>query len=87
MINIYLLKPHLLTVQQAAVFLKLSVPTLYGFTHNATIPFCKKGKRLYFSKEDLSSWVKTGRHRTKDEIAQDADIFLTQQKKKWSNGK
>lgn len=78
---------ELLSIQQAAVFLKLSVPTLYGFTHNASIPFCKKGKRLYFSKTELSNWIKTGRHKTKDEIALDADIFLTQQKKKSSNGK
>ena len=78
---------ELLTIQQAAAFLKLSVPTLYGFTHNATIPFCKKGKRLYFSKADLSNWIKTGRNKTKEEIALDADIFLSQQKKKLNHGK
>jgi excisionase family DNA binding protein len=78
---------ELLSVQQAATFLKLSVATLYGFTHNATIPFCKKGKRLYFSKLDLTEWVKTGRNKTKEEIAFEADIFLTQQKKKWNHGK
>lgn len=78
---------ELLTIQQAATFLNLSVPTLYGFTHNATIPFCKKGKRLYFSKSDLTLWIKTGRKKTKEEIAHEADIFLTQQKKKSNHEK
>lgn len=78
---------ELLSIQQAAKFLNLSVPTLYGYTHNASIPFCKKGKRLYFLKSDLTLWIKTGRKKTKDEIASEADIFLMQQKKKSNHGK
>ena len=37
---------QLLTVQQAAELLNLSVPTLYGYTQRAEIPVCKRGKRL-----------------------------------------
>lgn len=52
---------QLLTVQQAAELLNLSVPTLYGYTQRAEIPVCKRGKRLYFSKQSLFEWIKDGR--------------------------
>lgn len=59
---------QLLTVQQAADLLNLSVPTIYGLVSRMEIPVSKKGKRLYFSKEELADWVKTGRRRTIAEI-------------------
>ncbi|MFY9309740.1 MAG: helix-turn-helix domain-containing protein [Bacteroidia bacterium] len=59
---------HLLTIQQAAEFLKLTVPTIYGYVSRNEIPFSKKGKRLYFSKQKLMEWGKTGRKKTIAEI-------------------
>ena len=55
---------QLLTVKEAAEFLHLSVPTIYGFVSKAEIPFSKKGKRLYFSKLELMEWIKQGRKKT-----------------------
>jgi excisionase family DNA binding protein len=52
---------QLLTIQQAAEFLSLSVPTLYGYVSRKAIPFYKRSKRLYFSKQELTDWVKAGR--------------------------
>jgi len=71
----------LLTVQQAAEFLHLTVPTLYGKVHAREIPFSKKGKRLYFSKAELSDWVKAGRKKTQAEISEEAQDLLTRKKK------
>ena len=41
---------QLLTIQQAAELLSLSVPTLYGYVHRAEIPAFKRPgtKRLFF---------------------------------------
>ena len=50
-----------LTISQAAEFVNLTVPTLYGFVSKRTIPFSKVGKRLYFSETELTSWIKSGR--------------------------
>ena len=50
-----------LTISQAAEFVNLTVPTLYGFVSKRTIPFSKVGKRLYFSEAELSTWIKSGR--------------------------
>lgn len=72
----------LLTIDQASEFLKLSVNTIYTHTRQATIPFCKKGKRLYFTKIELLEWVKSGRKKTTTEIKAEADTFLSNNKKK-----
>ena len=67
---------QVLTIQKAAEKLCLSVPTLYGLVHDAKIPVSKKGKRLYFSKQELTEWIKTGRKKTVSEISSEADNYL-----------
>jgi excisionase family DNA binding protein len=44
----------LLSINEAAKYLNLAKQTLYGFTSTRTIPFIKKGKKLYFKKSDLN---------------------------------
>jgi len=63
---------ELLTIKQAAEFLTLSVPTIYGLVQRAEIPVNKRGKRLYFSKQELTDWIKAGRKKTNDEISKEA---------------
>ena len=58
----------LLTIKQAAEFLSLSVPTLYTKVSRKEIPVNKRGKRLYFSMAELSTWIKSGRKKTQEEI-------------------
>ncbi|HWB26770.1 MAG TPA: helix-turn-helix domain-containing protein [Chitinophagaceae bacterium] len=70
-----------LTIQQAAEFLTLSVPTIYGLVSRGEIPVSKKGKRLYFSKAELTEWVKAGRKKTNAEAARDAENYLQNKKK------
>ena len=52
---------QLLTVEQAAEFLHLSVPTLYAKVCQRAIPHMKRSKRLYFSKQELKSYLNSGR--------------------------
>ena len=58
----------LLTIKQVAAFLSLSVPTLYTKVSRKEIPVNKRGKRLYFSITELSTWIKSGRKKTQEEI-------------------
>ena len=67
---------QLLIIEEAGEFLHLSVPTLYGYVNRNEIPFSKKGKRLYFSKQELTAWIKTGRKKTIAEIASEANTYL-----------
>lgn len=73
---------ELMTVQDAATFLKLSVPTIYGLTQRAEIPVCKRGKRLYFSKLELTAWIKEGRKKTLTDTASEADNYLKKKRGK-----
>ncbi|QMU30497.1 helix-turn-helix domain-containing protein [Adhaeribacter radiodurans] len=64
-----------LTIQQAAKFLNLAVPTVYTLVSQQVLPHSKKGKRLYFSKPELTEWVQSGRKKTILEIEAEATTF------------
>lgn len=51
---------QLLTIKEAAEHLTLSVPTLYDLVSRAAIPVSKRGKRLYFSKQELTEPINAG---------------------------
>jgi len=74
----------LLTIQEAGAYLHLSVPTLYGYVSKNTIPFCKRpgSKRLWFSKQELTEWIKTGRKQTIAEIKAEVEQTLTNKNNK-----
>lgn len=72
---------ELLTVQQAAEFLSLSVATIYGLIHRKAIPCMKRSKRVYFSKDELIKYLKEGANVVPD-YAAEADTFLSTCKKK-----
>lgn len=50
----------IMTIQEAAEFLHLSVPTLYSKCSNGELPVKKRSKRLYFSKLELISYLNDG---------------------------
>jgi excisionase family DNA binding protein len=64
---------NLLTISEAAQFLNLSIPTIYGKVSRKLIPVNKQGKRLYFYKSELADWIKTGRKKTLAEITLEAE--------------
>ncbi|GAA4435524.1 hypothetical protein GCM10023188_27600 [Pontibacter saemangeumensis] len=76
---------HNLTVKDAADMLKVSVSTIYSHVSKQTIPVCKRGNRLYFSEEDLLSWVRAGRNVTVDEMRREAVQNTVNQFKKRKN--
>ena len=68
-----------LTIQQAAEFLCLTVPTIYSKVSRRKLPFMKQGKRLYFSKSELSDYLRRGKKETAAEM--EADNYLVTTKK------
>ena len=72
---------ELLTVEQAATFLKLSKPTIYGLISKGEIPVMKRSKRCYFSKVELTNYIKQGRKQTNDEIKIEAENFINRKAK------
>lgn len=75
-----------LDIHQASEFLKLSISTIYLLVSKGEIPNNKKGKRLYFLKSELSTWIKSGRKKTNSEIREQAKVYLVN-KKRLNNGK
>jgi excisionase family DNA binding protein len=59
---------EILSVDQAARFVNLAKATIYELTSKRQIPFFKKGKRLYFSKQELYAWIMEGKRKTVTEI-------------------
>ena len=52
---------RLLTIQEAAEFLSLTVPTMYSKVSKGELPVMKRSKRLYFSRTELLEYLKQGR--------------------------
>lgn len=73
---------ELLTVQDTAKFLSLSVPTIYGLISKGELPVMKRSKRCYFSKVELINYLKDGKRKTAAELETEADAYLSNRKKK-----
>jgi excisionase family DNA binding protein len=52
---------HLLTVQEAAQMLAVSVSTLYGWAWQRKIPFVKMGRALRFDMAELEKFIQANR--------------------------
>lgn len=61
-----------LSIKEASELISLSVPTIYGLVHRSAIPCMKRNKRLYFSRQELSEWITSGRKSLRSEIEADA---------------
>jgi len=75
-----------LTIEEAAKFLDLTVPTVYAKVSRGELPVMKRGKRLYFSDIELYEYLKGGRKKTNAEIDAEAETYL-KKKKGLNNGK
>ena len=59
-------KPEqLLTIQEAAEFLNITVPRLYSKVSKGELPVMTRSKRLYFSRTELLEYIKDVRKKVK----------------------
>jgi excisionase family DNA binding protein len=72
--------PHqeLLNIAGASKYLNLSPSAIYSLVHRREIPYMKRARRLYFSKEELRQWVEEGRKPTQAVLQAAAKIHLEQ---------
>lgn len=66
----------LLTIQEAAHFLNLTVPTIYSKVSKGELPVMKRSKRLYFSSIQLMEYIKDGAKKSNTEIEAEAESYL-----------
>ena len=50
-----------------------SKATYYRYVRERLIPFHKKGKNLFFLKSEIDDWLRSGRHRTIEEIQKESE--------------
>lgn len=72
----------LLTVQEAANYLSLSVATIYSKVSRNELPFMKRGKRVYFTELELLNYLKNGRNKSNEEIEEEVINRLGNKKNK-----
>ncbi len=58
----------------------LAKPTIYGLVSERKMPHSKQGKRLYFSRQELTEWIKNGKRKTHSEIAIEAANYGQKEK-------
>ena len=71
-----------LTLEEAARYLDLSTSTLYKMTSSNKICFYKpNGKRIYFAKSELDTWLLRNPVKTEAEVEQEADDYIVNGKR------
>lgn len=75
-VNPVMTTKNLMNVKELSSYLTLSVYTIYGLTHKRSIPFIKKGRRLYFEKKEIDLWLQQDKQKTKEDLYEKADEYL-----------
>ena len=57
----------LVEIDEAASIIMKSKPTIYRLVSQGILPSYKKGKKLYFYKDELLAWIEKGRKATKEQ--------------------
>lgn len=68
---------EVLNFNEACQYLELSQSHLYKLTSTGAIPHYKpNGKKIYFNRHELDSWLLRNRATSKDEVEQQAADYL-----------
>ncbi len=74
---------EILSLSEAAEFLKLSKSCIYKLTSKKEIVhFVPGGKKIYFKKSDLEDWLLKNRISSASELETDTESYLCQTSKK-----
>lgn len=79
--NIIFCTKKVLTSEEAAKYMGISLSYLYKLTMRMQIPHSKPmGKMVYFDRDELEQWLMSGRIATEAEINQQAQTYCLKQK-------
>jgi len=66
----------ILSIDEVCEYAKISKSHCYKLTSQNLIPHSKKGKRLYFNKEEIDNWLLSNPVKTAQQIEQDSNDYL-----------
>lgn len=52
---------QLIDIDKASILIQKSKPTIYRLARTGLIPAYKRGKKLYFYKDELLKWIEAGK--------------------------
>jgi excisionase family DNA binding protein len=71
------MQKQVLNFNDTCIYLELSQSHLYKLTSTGSIPHYKpNGKKLYFKREELDTWLLRNRSNSIDEVEQEAANYL-----------
>jgi excisionase family DNA binding protein len=72
-----LLQKSVLNFNEACRYLEISASHLYKLTSTRQIPhFCPQGKKLYFNRTELETWLQRNRQNSSEEIEKAATDYI-----------
>jgi excisionase family DNA binding protein len=63
---------ELLTIQEAAEYLQMSVATLYTFNCRKKIPYVRVTGKIYYRRTALDAWLASGERKTNAQLRREA---------------
>ena len=69
-------KGDALTLTDVCVLTGLSRNYLYRLTSERRIPYYKRGKLLYFSRDEIEDWMLKNRYATQEEIESNVSAYM-----------
>jgi excisionase family DNA binding protein len=77
-----ILQKSVLNFNEACKYIDVSPSHMYKLTSARQIPhFCPQGKKLYFKREELDTWLQRNRQSTTAELEEQAPDFINRGKK------
>lgn len=73
---------QILWMDEAAKFLNLAKPTIYGLLSKGKLPHYKRGRKVYFLRSELEAWLMTGKQKTMADAEQEVETYLSKRNKK-----
>ncbi len=73
---------QILNLDSACKLLNLAKPTVYGLVSQRKLPFMKRGKKLYFNREELTRWIHDGHQEVKESLSVIVDKTILAGRKK-----
>ena len=70
-----------MSIDEVSILINLAKATIYSLCSAAKIPHIKKGKRLYFLKGEIISWLNEGKRKTIQQIQEEADNYLLRKRR------
>ncbi|WP_418514111.1 helix-turn-helix domain-containing protein [Corallibacter sp.] len=76
-----LLQKEVFTIDELSLYTGYTVDYIYKMVHQGVIPYSKpNGKKLFFVKEEIVSWLSANKHKSDQELEIQANSYLMSKK-------